>query len=391
MKPSVWVALLIAGCGADRSPPESGAAPPDLGSMATADAGGSELDDFVTAHMQTAQIPGLAAVVVKNDQVVLSRAWGLAEIESNRLATPDTLFMLASISKSVTAVALMQLVEKGQLTLDEPIDAKLGWQVRNPKFPDTPITARMLLSHTSGIEDGPRFGNYYVRDMDSPIALDAFLRGYLLAAGAYFDAGNWNGTAAPGTHYSYSNAGLSLAGNLLEKIAGMNLQDYCQQHVFGPLGMNESSFFLSGLDRTHLAMPYDVNTAGAFVPAGYYCYPDYPDGQLRTSANQLARFLMAFMQDGQLGTTRILEKASVDEMRKQQPASEEGLSWEFAPFGSRKLIGHSGADEGVSTDMYFEPATGAGFVVLANGLVFDDPTRSQALVEIDAKLLGLVQ
>src|SRR5262249_17019716 len=91
---------------------------------------------------------------------------------------PDTLFMLASISKTVTAVALMQLYEQGRFGLDDPIDTNLGRLVRNPNFPSVPITYRMLLSHTSSIEDGLHYADYYVYDMDSPIALDAFVTGY---------------------------------------------------------------------------------------------------------------------------------------------------------------------------------------------------------------------
>jgi CubicO group peptidase (beta-lactamase class C family) len=383
MKPMCCLVILVVGCGKGAAPTM---AMPDLGGATSTDAGDA-LDDYVLTHMKTAGVPALAAAVVKNDQVVLERAWGTADLTDSRPATPDTLFMLASVSKTVTAVALMQLVEQGKLTLDDPVDAKLGFQVRNPAFPNTPITARMLLSHTSSIEDGPRFYSYNVVGMDSPIALDAFVRGYLTSGGMYFDAANWNATAAPGTHYSYSNAGIALAGELVETLSGMSLQQYCQQHLFGPLGMSESSFRLADLDRTHIAMPYDSDGNGGYTAEGYFCYPDYPAGGLRTSANQLARFLMAFIQFGQLGGARILSHASVEEMRKQQPSSEEGLSWEFAPLGMRQLIGHSGGDAGVSTDMYFDPATGAGFVVLTNSLVWSDPLRAEALGQIEEKLL----
>src|SRR2546423_10741093 len=208
--------------------------------------------------MQTARIPGLAAVAVKGDQTLLSRAWGDADVSAHRPVTTDTLFMLASVSKTVTAVALMQLWELGRFKLDDSIDAVLGYAARNPKFPDAAITYRMLLSHTSSIEDGVHSFDYYVMDMDSPISLSTLYEGYLKPGGAYYDASNWNATNAPGTHYSYSNLGLSLAGLLVEKLSGMSLQDYCRQHIFAPLAMNETSYFLKDLDRTHIAMPYSV-------------------------------------------------------------------------------------------------------------------------------------
>jgi CubicO group peptidase (beta-lactamase class C family) len=381
----VVLPLLLSDCSGSATPatPDAGTAP---------DAGpSSDLDQYVLARMQTARIPGLAAVAVKSDHTVLAGAWGEADLSAHRPITTDTLFMLGSISKTVTAVALMQLYELAKFKLDDSIDAVLGYQARNPKFPDIAITYRMLLSHTSSIEDGVHSFDYYVMDMDSPISLQALYDGYLKPGGAYYDASNWNSASAPGTHYSYSNLALSLAGLLVEKISGMSLQDYCQQHIFAPLAMNESSFLLKGLDRTHIAMPYTVDSTGTYVPAGYYCYPDYPDGQLRTSASQLARFLMAFIQFGQSGGAHILARATVEEMRKQQPSSEEGLMWEFETLGGKQVIEHGGSDIGVSTMMRFDPATGAGFVVLTNGNVYGngDPAQLQALDEIYAKMLEL--
>jgi len=400
--------LLLAGCRVGSEPRSSGdgGAPADGGmpgggrtdatssgdaSAPDADAPDAsippDLDDFVRARMMTVHAPGLAAVVVRGSQVVLARAWGQADITANRPVSPDTLFMLGSISKTVTAVALMQLYEQGRFVLDDPIDANLGRVVRNPNFPSVPITYRMLLSHTSSIEDGG-YGNYYVYNMDSPIALDSFVDGFLRPGGAYYDASNWNSTAAPGTNYSYSNVGVALAGDLVEKISRLNLQQYCQQHIFTPLGMSESSFFLRDLDRAHIAMPYQLDASGAYVAAGYYAYPDYPDGQLRTSASQLARFLMAFSQYGQLGGVQILERSTIDEMRRQQPSSQEGLSWEYATIAGHAVMGHNGGDIGVSTGMWFDPATSAGIVVLTNG---DVPTSTdyQALSEIQDRLLML--
>jgi CubicO group peptidase (beta-lactamase class C family) len=383
----VVLPLLFWGCGRPAAQPGADAGTvPDGGTS-------SELDSYVLARMQTARIPGLAAVAVKTDHAVFSGAWGEADLSVHRPATTDTLFMLGSISKTVTAVALMQLYELARFKLDDPIDPVLGYPARNPKFPDIPITYRMLLSHTSSIEDGVHSFDYYVMDMDSPISLQALYDGYLKPGGGYYDASNWNSTNAPGTHYSYSNLGLSLAGLLVEKISGTSLQDYCQQHIFAPLAMNESSFLLKGLDRTHIAMPYSVDASGTYMPAGYYCYPDYPDGQLRTSASQLARFLMAFIQFGQAGGVQILTKATVEEMRKQQPASDEGLQWEFETIGGKQLMGHGGSDLGVSTMMLFDPTTGAGFVVLTNGNVYGngDPAQIQALDEIYAKMLELAE
>jgi CubicO group peptidase (beta-lactamase class C family) len=388
--PKFLIAVLVAvlGCGGG-NPSQPPAPLPDAAPSpdGETDGGADPLDDFIRAHMQTAKVPGLAAVVVKGNQVVLARGFGDAVIESHQPVTPDTLFMLASISKTVTSVALLQLYEQAQFALDDDVNAKLGYSVRNPAFANQALSYRMLLTHTSSIEDGQHFADYYVYDRDSPIALDDFVHGYLVSGGAYYDASNWNAGAAPGTHYSYSNAGVALAGDLVEKISAANLQAYCKQHIFEPLGMHETSFFLRDLDRTHIAMPYETDASGNYQAAGYYGYPDYPDGQLRTSAPQLARFLMAIIGHGEFGGARILMSTTIDEMLRQQPSSQEGLSWEYAVLGGHHLVGHSGADSGVSTDMYFDPSSGAGIVVLTNGDIYVDATRMAALIDIDTALL----
>jgi CubicO group peptidase (beta-lactamase class C family) len=183
---------------------------------------------------------------------------------------------------------------------------------------------------------------------------------------------------------------MALAGDLVEKLAAQDLQTYCRAHIFQPLGMNETSYFLRDLDRTHIAMPYTADGNGGFTPNGYYCYPDYPDGQLRTSAPQLARFLLMFMGGGEYGGARILQSATVTEMQTLQPQSEEGLQWEFATIGAYDVIGHEGGDNGLSTDMYFDPRTGAGFILLTNGdvyLSYDSGPKYDAMLAIDEVLL----
>jgi CubicO group peptidase (beta-lactamase class C family) len=388
--------LLAAGCGGTGSatgPADMGApidAPVVDAPAVAGDLGADELDTFVLAKMATARVPGAAAVVVKGGQIILSRAWGLANIEENRPVTPDTVFMLASISKTVSATAMMQLYEQHRFGLDDDVDGALGWTARNPSFPSTPLTYRQLLSHTSSIEDGANQTDYVVDGMDSPITLDDFLKGYLVSGGKYYYDDNWNATHAPGTYYSYSDTGIALAGDLVEKLAGQNLQDYCRAHIFDPLGMKETSWFLRDLDQSHIAMPYTSTGPDQYTPNGYYGYPDYPDGQLRTSAPQLARFLLMFIQSGTYGGAKILDAATVTEMSTKQPKSDDGLGWELTSIGTYDVIGHEGGDNGLSTDMYFDPATGAGFILLTNGDVYlhiDSGPRYDAMVALDEKLL----
>ena len=351
----------------------------------------SSLDPFFTAQMQAAKVPGLSVAVVGGGRIKWAKGYGLADIAQNKPVTTDTVFMLASVSKTVTAVALMQLIEDPArgLSLDQDINGKLPFSVRNPRFPSTPITYRMLLTHTSSLIDSDAYWTIAEPDPlpqgDSPIALLGFDRDYVARSDS------WS-TSAPGTAYSYSNTGASITGLLVETISGMNLQVYAKAHVFDPLGMKESSFFLRDLDVTHIAMPYDGTPP---VAQGHYGYPDYPDGQLRTSAPQLARFLLMFAQKGQCGQ-RLLKEATVTAMETVQlPAVDplQGLIWYYDTKAGTNVLGHRGGDKGVSTDMFFDPSTGSGYVLLSNGSTNTSgtPTEQAAMDAMNEKLLELAK
>jgi CubicO group peptidase (beta-lactamase class C family) len=352
------------GAGDASRPGDAGIA--DAGATQPLDASGA-LDDYVATEMRIGQMPGLAVVLVRGTTVLLARGYGYADVEGGVPATADTLFQLASVSKTVTATALMQLEEQGAFALDDDVNGKLGWSARSPYFPDASVTYRMVLDHSASIHDGPQVDDYVVADADSPIPLDTFMQGYLTPDGGYYGPKHWNATQPPGAVYEYSNAGAALAGDLAERISGQNLQDYCQAHVFGPLGMTETSWFLAGLDRSHIAVPYTFDPDAGIAPGPYLGWPTYPDGQLRTSANQLARFLMAYIGQGSYAGAQILKAATVAEMiREQFPGSGEGLFWEAWDLDSYHLVGHDGLYTGMSSSMWYDPTSGAGFVMLVN-------------------------
>jgi CubicO group peptidase (beta-lactamase class C family) len=347
--------------------------------------------------MKIAHIPGLAAVAIRRAKVVFEAGYGSAVLPDGPPVTPDTVFNIASISKTITALALLQLRDKGEFALDDDVAFRLPY-VRNPRFPNRPISYRMLLAHTSSIQDGSRlFDGYTVVGADSTIPLGDFVHGYLEPGGVYYQPSNWS-HHRPGRRFHYSDAGIAVAGAVVEEIAKTDLQSYSKDNIFGPLGMSESSWFLAGLDQSHIAMPY-LYDSGQQVATGFYQYPVYPCGQLRTSARQLARFLMMVAKQGRLNGWTVLSPSTVAEMLEPQPNSLQGLSWQYFALAGRSLVGHSGVDRGVSTDMWFDPATGAGFVVLTNSNVYWDHWNEfvsgnygpeiRALLQIERRLLKM--
>ena len=323
-----------------------------------------DLDTIIVEKMDYYKIPGLAASIIKDGELYWTGAYGFANIADSIRVTDSTLFMLASVSKTVTGVALMQLWEEGLFELDDNINNYLPFEVHNPFFPDSVITIRMLLTHTSSINDNWNEMPYYAGD--SPILLGEYLENYLVPGGTYYHTTNYN-NFAPGTQWDYCNIAVALVGYLIEVLTG-NFSTYTQDSIFIPLEMNETAWFLAELDTTHIARPY-YYSGGNYGAYAHYGYSDYPAGQLRTSTLQLSKFLSAFMQGGEINNVRILDTATVSLMTTvqfPQIRSDQGLIWHKYLLNSRWIWGHTGDDLGVLTAMFYSPAEGTGVVLLCN-------------------------
>ena len=241
-----------------------------------------DLDGYVRSEMAAGRLPGVALGVVRADGSTWFRTYGLANIAHDRRVQRDTSFMLASISKTIVSVAVMQAVEDGSLDLDADVQDVAGFPVRNPEFPDDPITLRMLLTHTSTISDNwdVLLGLYV--DGDSPIALGDFLRDYIEPGGRYYDAERNFVSSHPGDRYRYCNVGVSLAAYLIETVSGYTFDTWCERRIFTPLEMADTGWRLRRLPMRQVAMPYGwSNRLDRYTAYGHYGYPDYPDGQLR--------------------------------------------------------------------------------------------------------------
>ena len=209
----------------------------------------------------------------------------------------------------------------------------------------------------------------------APFHSAIFVEGRLVPGGEYYASSYMVGS--PGAAFEYSSYGFALLGYLVESISGIPFDDYTRLSIFEPLGMNSTGWHLADLGSAPIAMPYRCNNnssdgKSAFVchPLGQYGYPDYPDGSLRTSASQLARFLGAIMNGGELEGVRILQDSTVQAMLTPNgpPAPPAcGLGWRMLSYDGESYWGHYGGDRGVTTIMNFRPSDGTGVIILANG------------------------
>lgn len=309
----------------------------------------TQLNAYIESMMNQYHIPGLSAAIVRGNRLIWSQTYGYQNLTTNKPVNDSTQFLLASVSKPVTATALMKLWEKGFFGLDEDINNFLSFSVRNPNHLNTPITFRMLLTHTSSINDTWTVLNpLYILNNDYPIPIETFLENYLVQGGWYYNSSNFD-NVLPGSQGNYTNIGTSLIACLVDSISNNSFEQFCQDSLFIPLGMNHTSWFLNNLDTTNIAIPYQY-ISPHYYNHSHYGVPFYPASQLRTSAIQLAHFVNMFLNHGKLGDKQILDSTTVELMTTEQVPSINPnvclMWWKGTltlPFlGSRETCSHVG-------------------------------------------------
>ena len=394
-----------------------------------------QLLQFIESTLDTYLIPGLSISVVKDESIVWEKHFGYANIEQNILVDENTMFILSSISKTVTATALLQLFEDNLFMLDDDIDDYLPFDVNHPDYPFVPITFKMLLSHTSGIQDNWSVMPYY--DGDSELELSYYLSQYLIPGGEFYNANANFTNASPGTNYSYSNIGIALIGLLVEQISNQSFNEYCIENIFDPLNMNNAFWFLSEIENLdQVALPYQLTSGNgnscfeigcgvynqdnpcfcdlACIDYGDCCfdyddvcgeggtgsnpgnlteyenygYSDYPSGQLRITSNDLAKFMSAYMGQGVYDGVRILEPETIELIKTVHYPDvnlNQGLTWYYKNQNDRILFGHNGGDIGSLTEMFISFSDSLGVVLLTNS------SNYWPLIEIENAVLSFAE
>ena len=321
-----------------------------------------DLETLIRSFVDTDHIPSIAACILKDDRIVWQYAYGYADRENEIPATDETIYILASISKPVTATAVMQFVEQGLIDLDEDISNYLPFRVRHPRYPDIVITTRMVLAHRSGLgwPALPESSFYVTYTGEEPPPFFPWIREFMLPDGSDYNPSIWRPTA-PGEQYWYSNFGFTLLGYLVEEASGKNFKEYCRENIFLPLDMHDTSFRIGDLDADRLALPYDDNE----TPRGHITYIYYPAGALRSSIRDFSRFMIVMMNGGACDGRRILRESSVREMlTRHYPDNEVGLAWKIPGGGWYE---HSGSLDGARTQSEFHEADNVGILVFSNG------------------------
>lgn len=324
------------------------------------------MDARILSLMQSNGIPGLSAGIVRDNALVWSQGYGYADREGGIEATKDTSYMMMSISKTLMAVAVMQLVEEGLLDLDDDVQTYLPFTLRHKDYPDSPITLRLLLSHAASLA-GPEGNSVLGQDLyryfpgDTAPRISEWIPQYLSEEGEHYLPAIWT-DARPGTTFLYSNIGTSLVAYIVEQVSQMDYTDYCRDKILTPLEMEHSSFWLADLDITNVAAMYGTHNGGN--PVDRYSLMLYAVGGLKSSVAEYAHMLVMMMNDGVYKGQRLLTKASVDQILSiQNPAIYPAcLIW----FDYDGWFCHYGGEEGGSTTTEFDRPHKVGFIILAN-------------------------
>jgi len=319
-----------------------------------------EVDAYISAKMKELRIPGAALVIVQDDQIVHLKGFGVADADE-RPVTPQTPFFTGSTGKSITALAIIQLVEAGKIELDAPVQTYLPWFRVADANASQIITVRQLLNMLSGI---PRsIGNEQLANFDlSDSAIENNVRA--LAKVKLI--------APPGEQFEYSNANYVTLGMIIQAVTGQSYEAYIQENIFQPLDMQNSFTSKTEAQQDGLAAGYQkwfgIPVASPDLP---FSRGSLPAGQLILSAEDFGHYLIAQLNHGSYQGISVLSPAGIAEMH--QPAintlgvtTSYGMGWEEQHFQNVQVLAHDGAVPGFTTVMFLVPEKNLAIAMVMN-------------------------
>lgn len=319
---------------------------------------------MIAAELEAKKLPAFSIALVDGDRTVWAEGFGFQDTERQKPATARTVFRVGSVSKLFTDIAVMQLVELGKLDLDAPVgDYLADFRPRNPF--DAPIALRQLMSHRAGLVRESPVGNYFDPSEPTLAATVASLNDTTLVY-------------KPGTRTKYSNAGVAVVGQVVERTQGVAFSRWIDERVLAPLAMRQTGFVLTPSVERDLAAAWMWTYDGRRFAAPKFALGTAPAGNLYSSVLDLAKFVRALFNGGQGENGRLLKPETLAAMMKDEQTNGEarrfGIGFQLADFEGHRRVGHGGAVYGFSTQLEALPDAKLGVVAVAsldgaNGLV----------------------
>jgi CubicO group peptidase (beta-lactamase class C family) len=319
----------------------------------------SAVDAYVETQMETLKIPGLALAIVQGDQVAYARGYGQAGPDG-RPVTPQTPFMIGSTGKSITALAIMQLVEAGQIELDAPVQAYLPWFRAADPQASAQITVRHLLNQTSGFSTAIGRREEFASDL-SDSAIENSVRRLADVELVH----------SPGTTFEYSNVNYNILGLMVQTVSGQSYESYVQEHIFDPLEMRHSFTSQDEAMQDGMATGY-VTWFGIHLPKNIpFNRGSMPSGNQICSVEDMAHHLIAQLNDGRYGEVSVLSPEGVAAMHRpavptDTPGQSYGMAWYVGAIDGVPAVYHAGDNGNFATYLLMIPEEELGVAVMFN-------------------------
>ncbi len=321
---------------------------------------GAFLDGLIDSEMNAKYIPGAVVVVVKDGEVLYAKGYGYVDLETHKPVDPArTLFRPGSVSKLLVWTSVMQLVEQGRLSLEADVNEYLDFEI--PATYSEPITLKTLMSHTPGFEEND--ADLFKNNADGMMPLDVYLKNHIPAR-----------VFAPGTVSAYSNYGTALAGYIVERVSGMPFYEYVEKNIFEPLGMTHATLRQPLPENLAADMSGGYNYVnGDYLKTGFEYVVGYPAGGASASGLDMAKFMIAHLQNGRYGETRILKEATAIQMHSQLYTPDPRLTGMAYGFGEKfingqRVIGHGGDTMMFHSRLFLIPEQNLGVFVSTNAV-----------------------
>jgi CubicO group peptidase (beta-lactamase class C family) len=364
----------------------------------TTDRGAHEVESWieknVPLYMERARMPGFSIALVKDGETIYAEGFGLRDTQKNLPATPDTLYGIGSITKSFVAIGIMQLVEAGKISLDDPVNKHIPFELG---MPDDPITIHHLLTHSTGI---PSLATSRVAidrglGFDTGVPLGSAADFYRLVNGAQDEI-----VARPGERFFYHNAAWRMLGAIIQETSGVPFHRYIKQNLIDPLGMERTTLSLTAFeaDPDHILPHLKV---GDKVEASRFPYPNPDDnpefsfitaaGGITSSVNEMTRYLNAQIEKGDTGSGQLASESSFEKMQQLHIYRPDGYYGTYGygyglsitpDFFGHRLIGHGGSIAVSTAYMAFVPDLKIGVVMMGNCSGMDYATIAESVLAI---------
>jgi CubicO group peptidase (beta-lactamase class C family) len=317
------------------------------------------IDKFVKAEMDAQRVPGLALGIVQNDRIVHMRGFGKAD-HSGRAVSPQTPFVIGSLSKSVTALAIMQLVEARKVDLDAPAQRYIPWFRVADKAASAKITVRHLLNQTSGLST--KTGRSFQGNGDT--SASALTRAVRKLRTVQL-------TTPVGATHQYSTINYSVLGLIVQAASGQSYENYIQQHVFDALQMSNSYTSQAAAEPHGLATGHRYWLGRPAAAKEPYNRGLLPAGYLISSAEDMSHYLIAQLNDGHYDGAAILSPAGTAAMHRPaaptaRPDTSYGMGWFVGPVNGIPAVFHQGETFNYHANIVLLPGSHQGVVLLMN-------------------------